>query len=211
MVFDQFAETFEVLSSELNSTFTITPYALDTDLQTAANNGSLDFVYGGPTLIYCIILTTNIQPLATLASYQDGFVTSVLSGSIVVVEKSNITDIRQLKGAKIAVGQFTGLTTFQSESQLLLVNNVSLFRDSKALVEYTAPPQILAAVLAGAVDAGFVPTAAQPDGLRVLNATMFPDQGIPSTTPTYSAQVFAATKNISEGLRTGIVNACGQS
>ena len=207
IVYDQFAETFEVVSSELNSTFTITPYALDMDLQAAANNGSLDFVYGGPTLIYCIILAANIQPLATLASYQDGLVASVLSGSIVVAERSDITDIRQLKGATIGVGQFTGLTTFQSESQLLLNNNVSIFRDCKALVEYPASPQILAAVLAGAVDAGFVQTAIQPDGLRVLNATVVPDQPIPSSTPTYSAQVFAATQHISEELRTRLVSA----
>ncbi len=206
VVFDQFAETFEAVSKELNSTFTIIPYVTDTDLRAAADNGSLDFIYGGPTLAYCIILSANIQPLATLAFCQDGSVATVLNGSIVVPEQSNITDIKQLTGKVIAVGQF-GLTTFQAESQLLLNNGMNLFSDSRALIEYPASPEITAAVLSRVADAGFVSTAVQPDGLRVLNATRYPDQHLDSSTPTYSAQVFAATSNISGEIRTAIVNA----
>lgn len=142
--------------------------------------------------MYCIILTANIQPLVTLASYQDGKEASVLSGSIVVAQQSDITDVLQLKGKVVAVGQWLGLTTFQSESQLLLLAGVNVFVDSKALVQYPASPAITAAVLSGHADAGFVQTAVQPNELRVLNATVYPDQHLPSTTPPYSAQVLAA-------------------
>ena len=206
-VLDQFSPTFAEVSSKLNATFTIVPFVHDPDLQQAANNGSLQFVFGGPTVVYCIILSANIQPLATVITLQGGGVSSVLSGSIIVPDNSSVHRVNQLRNKVIAVGQWTGLTTFQSESQLLLTYNMNVFVSTKALVEYTAPSSITAAVAAGVVDAGFVPTKVQPPGIRVLNATAHQDQPLPSTTPTYSNQVFAATANISEEFRTAIVEA----
>ena len=179
-------------------------------------NGSLDFVYGGPTLIYCIIVAANIQPLATLVSYQVGIPTGVLSGSIVTLQNSTINSARDLRGKVIGVGLLTGLTTFQSEFQYLSSINISLFVDARAVVRYDQPFKILKAVALGDVDAGFVQTGliqtTQSSGLisnstqfKVLDSRYYEGQALPSTTPTYSSQVLAASSSINNTFRTALV------
>ena len=209
MAMQQYSQTLAAVSDQLDATFAIVPFLHDSDLQDAANNGSLQFVFGGPTLVYCIILSANIQPLATViaGSVIYNNITSVLSGSIIVPADSPINHTTDLKGRVLAVGQYTGLTTFQAASGLLLSQGINVFADSKALVEYLSYPEITAAVLSGLADAGFVPTATQPAGTRVLDAKQYPDQTGVSTTMTYSAQVFAAAANISEEVRTSVVKA----
>lgn len=208
-VLQQYGETWAAVSQELGATFTIVPYMYDSDLQAAANNGSLQFVFGGPALVYCIILSANVQPLATVinGTAAEGTIASVLSGSIIVPVSSPINHTSDLVGAVLAVGQYTGLTTFQAESGLLLAQGMNVFADSKALVEYGSSAAITTAVLEGYVDAGFVPTTLQPPGVRVLDPKQYPDQRLPSTTPPYSAQVLAAASGISEQLRTDVVRA----
>ena len=204
-VYAQYNETFAYVGDRLGVEFEIYPFTMDRDLQAAA--GSFDFFFGGPTLIYCVILTDNIQPLATLVQTVEGRPVSVLSGSIIVAAGSSITALTDLRGRVIATGQFTGLSTFQSQNYLLLMNNVSIFSDTRALLGYTDPREILAAVVSGVADAGFVFTQPLPPQLTLLNGKVFPNQPLPSTTTTYSTGVFAAAKAISNELRTNVTEA----
>ena len=205
VAFSQFNETFEYVGRRVGATFEIFPFVLDSDLQATAAN--FDFFYGGPTLLYCVILMNNIQPLATLVSTVDGTPVSVLSGSIVVPSVSNVTTLADIRGKVVATGQFTGLTTFQSELYLLIMNNISLFTQTKAIVGYPDTPSILTAVVTGQADLGFTQTQVLPSSVKVLDGQVFPNQDLPSTTTTYSSQVFAAAKSISNELRTDITEA----
>ena len=117
---------------------------------------------------------------------------------------ATLSDIR---GKVVATGQFTGLTTFQAESYLLIQNNISLFTDTKAIVGYTASDDVLAGVISGEAQAGFVQTAEFPPSVRVLEPLLYPNQFLPSTTPKYSSQVLAAAKNITNQVRTNLTEA----
>ena len=216
MVAQQFGPTFQYLGDQLQTNFQLLPYLNDSELNNAVINGSLDFVYGGPTLIYCIIVSANIQPLATLVSYQVGIPTGVLSGSIVTLQNSTINTGADLKGKVIGVGLLTGLTTFQAEFQYLSAINISLFVDARAVVRYDQPFKILNAVAMGDIDAGFVQTGliqtTQASGLisnstqfKVLDSAYYEGQPLPSTTQPYSSQVLAASSSINNTFRTALV------
>ena len=205
LVFPQFDETFVYVGDEVGAKFEIHPFVSDKELLAAAD--SFDFFYGGPTLIYCVILANNIQPLSTLVSTVQGQPVSVLSGSVVVSAGSSPATLADIRGKTVATGQFTGLTTFQSELYLMINNNISLFTETKALLGYTYTSSILQAVWSGVADFGFLPTQMFPPNISLVGGTIFPNQALPSTTPPYSTQVFAAAKAIPNDLRTNVTEA----
>ena len=205
VVVSQFNETFDYVGRAVGASFEIHPFVFDSDLQATA--GQFDFFYGGPTLLYCVILANNIQPLATLVSTVEGVPVSVLSGAIIVRNGSDIRALADLRSRVIATGQFTGLSTFQSELYLLIMNNISLFTETKALIGYPDTNTILSAVIRGEADAGFAQTQEFPPSVSVLDPQNSPNQPLPSTTATYSSQVFAAAKNITNDVRTSVTEA----
>ena len=205
VVFPQFDETFGYVGDKVGAKFEIHPFISDKELLASA--GSFDFFYGGPTLIYCVILANNVQPLATLVSTVNGQPVSVLSGSIVVPVGSNLTTFADIRDKTVATGQFTGLTTFQSELYLLIKNNISLFTDTRALLGYTYTSAILQAVWSGVADVGFIPTQPFPPNISLVGGMIFPNQALPSSTPPYSSQVFAAAKAIPNDVRTYVTEA----
>lgn len=205
VVLPQFNETFVYVGDRVGANFEIHPFDSDKEFLAAAD--SFDFFYGGPTLIYCAILANNVQPLATLVATVHGQPVSVLSGSIVVPGGSNLTKLADIRGKAVATGQFTGLTTFQSELYLLVKNNISLFTETKALLRYTYTHSILQAVWSGVADMGFVPTQPFPPNISIVEGQVFPNGVLPSSTPPYSSQVFAAAKATSNELRTNITEA----
>lgn len=205
VVYAQFNQTFAYVGDRLGVTFEIYPFEFDKDLLAAA--GPFDFFYGGPTLIYCVILADNIQPLATLVNTVQGQPVNVLTGSIIVPAGSNVTTFADIKQKVVATGQFTGLSTFQSQLYLLGMNNVSLFTDTRALLGYAYSQQILNALWSGAAEVGFVTTAPFPSNISIVGGTVYPNGVLPSSTPPYSAQVFAAAKAIPNDLRTNVTEA----
>ena len=204
-VFSQFNATFAYVGDKVGVSFDIHTFEIDSELQAAA--GGFDFFYGGPTLLYCVILTNNIQPLATLVSTVQGVPVDVLSGSIIASAGSSVRTLADIEGKVVAAGQFTGLTTFQSELYLLIMNNVSLFTQTKAVVGYPSTPSILDAVTSGAADVGFTQTELFPPSVQLVDGAFYPNQALPSTTNTYSSQVFAAAKAIPNDVRTSVTEA----
>ena len=105
-VFAQFNKTFEYVGGEVAATFEIHPFTTDKEYLAAA--GSFDFFFAGPTLIYCVILANNIQPLATLVSTVQGRPLGVLSGSIIVPSGRGLVTLSDIRRRIVATGQFTG-------------------------------------------------------------------------------------------------------
>ena len=204
-VYAQFNETFAYVGARLGVEFEIYPFILDNDLLAAA--GSFDFFYGGPTLIYCVILANNIQPLVTVVNTVDGQPINVLTGSIVVPAGSDVTTFADIKQKVVATGQFTGLSTFQSQLYLLSMNNVSIFTDTRALLGYSYSDQVLKALWSKTADVGFVTTALFPSNISIVEEKVYPNGVLPSSTPPYSAQVFAAAKAIPNDVRTDVTEA----
>ena len=215
-ILKQFNSTFTYLGSQTNMAFELLPFASDADLSQAVMNGSLDLVYGGPTVIYCIIVSSNIQPLTTVISYETGQPSGVLSGSIISLPASNITTPKDLIDRVVGVGELTGLTTFQAELEYLIDEGVSLFTEAKSVVGFPQSFDIAQSVESGLVDAGFVQTglieSLKAEGLlnnntvfNIMDAHYYADQPLPSTTITYSSQTLAASVNLNNTLRTSIV------
>ena len=84
---------------------------------------------------------------------------------------------------------------------------MSIFTDTKALIAYPNSQAILEAIWAGDADVGFVNTAPFPPNISLLDGEVFPNQFLPSSTPPYSSQVFAAAKAIPNDLRTNVTEA----
>ena len=215
-ILQQFGSTFDYLGDQLNTSFDLIAFSADSDLSQAVKNQSLDLVYGGPTIIYCIIVSSNIQPLATVIAYQAEQPTGVLSGSIISLPSSNITKPSDLTGKVVGVGYLTGLTTFQAEVQYLLNEHVSLFTDAKAVVGFSQSSNIVQSVDSGMIDAGFVQTGLvesmkaqgalkQNTVFDIMNSHLYPGQPLPSTTSTFSSQILAATVKLNNTFRTAIV------
>lgn len=209
--------TFDYIGKQLGVQFQINPYLDDADLLQAANQGITDFSYAGPTSIYCVILSANVQPLVTINNFNaSGSPYSTLSGSIITLTTSGIKTYADIVGKTVAAGQFTGLTTLQSEFFLLQQNGVSLFTDAKAFVGYRTTPQIINAVLSKTVDVGFIESsqlsALQRNGtdtshIQVVQPMQYANSPFVSSTPTYSSAVLAASSKINNTFRTQVVRA----
>lgn len=206
--------TFDYVGAQLGVQFEIQPYATDAALTAAP----VDFWYSNPVNMYCIILAQNVQPLVTINNLDPAThrIYSTLSGSIITMNTSGIFTYQDIIGKVVGAGQFTGLTTFTSEFNLLQQNNVSLFTQSRTFVGYGTNLQIVQAVLAGDIDVGFVTSSqlttmaangTDVSSIDIVQPMTYANSPFISSTPTYSSSVLAASTNINNTFRTKLVAA----
>lgn len=207
--------TFSYVNRQLGADFEIVPFSTDSDLVNAMTNRSIDFIYASPTTIYCSIVSSNDQPLATVVSLtEDGTPYNSLTGSIITLNTSGITTLRGVVGRTVGAGQLTGLTTFQSEFDLLNQNNISLFTQARAVVAYPSSLAIIQALLQRQVDVGFIESAqlgiAAMKGIDVSAIQVLlarPQNNTPflASTQTFSSSALAAAQYINNTFRTRVV------
>ena len=212
-VYDISNHTFNYVGEQLGVRFEVQPYTMDAELI----KSPADFIFSSPTACYCAILNTNQQPLVTINNLDPlGRPYSSLSGDILTLNTSGITRYADLEGKTVGAGQFSGLTTLQSEFNLLIQNNFSLFTQTKAFVGYTSSAQIIQAILNKTIDVGFAESsqltvlAAQGldvSALSIVQPMMYANSPFPSSTPTYSSSVLSASPNINNTFRTALVKA----
>lgn len=208
-----YGPTLQDLQTKVGVQIELVSFVYDADLQQAAVNGSLQGVLAGPGLAYCVMLATDIQPVASVVTYLDGEPVNQVGGVIVVRQDSAIQRVEDLRGMVVAAGQLTQLATCQAQWGLLQQNNVSLFADTKGVFLYSDLDALLQSVRDGVVDAGFMragfleESGYNASSFRVVNPTTF--QGFPynSSTPLYSNTALVALPSTNYALRTNISRA----
>lgn len=211
--FAQYAPTFRYIGEVTGLGLDPVPFLTDSDLAAAANNGSIQLTFSGATPTYCIILTTNLQPIVTLISVVNGQPTPSIAADIVVLQQSPVQHLADLRGQLIGVGQLNSLALTQAQWGLLQMNNVSLFADTRGVAFLASTQNIVGALMAGSIDVGFLPanffetTHVDPTLFRVIDARQSTDYPYPSTTGTFSSQVLGTLPSINGTTRTALARA----
>ncbi len=144
--------------------------------------------------------------LATIISYEDGQSTASLGGVIVTrAENQDVDRLEDLKGRRIAVPGTAFLGGFRVQAMELLEAGVDLTKDA-VLLETGRHDQVIAAVLAGDADAGFVRTGIierltdegqlDPSQLKVINRQQFADYPYAVSTRLYPEWPFVALPRV---------------
>lgn len=203
--------TFEWLGEQLDVDFHVTPYLTDVALSRASQ---VDFLYAGPTTMYCEILLLGLQPLTTVINNNAGQAYNSLSGAIIAKNTSGITTFAQLQGKVVGAGQLTTLSTFQAELYALNQANFSLFTQVKAVVGYSSSPAIVRAVMNEDIDVGFIESSQlvvqqmqglDTSGLSVVQGMRQNNTPFLSSTIAYSSSALAAAAYINNTFRTSVV------
>lgn len=211
--FQTYAPAFGFVQNVTGIPLEVIPFTNDADLQTAAVNGSVQLTFSTATPTYCIILPTNLQPIATVVSIVDGQVTASLAAVVVVPTESPIVSLQDVRGRVIGAGQLSSLTLTQAPWGLLAANNISFFGDTRAVIFLGTAQNIIAALYSGAVDVGFLPANfadsynVSADDFRILDPRMDPDYPLPVSTPVFSSQVIGTLPSVNSSTRNALAKA----
>lgn len=151
------------------------------EMNAAVAQGRLDFVVTNPGHFVLLRIKHHLSaPLATLTVNAGGRVVDFFGGVIVTrASRTDINRLQDLKGKTIAAPDKESMGGYQMQAYELLRAGVQLPRDARLLVTGMPHDNVLAAVLQGRADAGFIRSGvlegAERDGkfdvkgLRVLN------------------------------------------
>jgi ABC-type phosphate/phosphonate transport system substrate-binding protein len=142
------------LSKKLGVPFTIK--AIDT-VDFTKETDSLDFTHTN-SLLY--IMMNRNQGVEILAAEKAGPLGSRARGLIIALKKSNIKNVRDLKGKSMIFGPMLGPTSYMAQLDILLKNRIDPEND---LATYIIPAgtfkheKVIYGVLFGKIDAGAAP------------------------------------------------------
>lgn len=155
----RFEPLAQYLSAELESV-QVRLLALDqTEMEEALERNRLDLILTNPSH-YQVVRSHNSLSgaLATLVSLEDGQETASLGGVIITAaDRADITELSHLKGRRIAVPGTKFLGGYQTQAFELHQVGIRLPGDAQ-LQEVGGHDAVIAAVLGGQADAGFVRT-----------------------------------------------------
>ena len=211
--FQTFTPAFGFVQNVTGIPLEVVPFQTDSDLQSAAVNGSVQLTFSTPTPTYCIVLPTNLQPIATVVNIVRGQATGSLAAVIVVPTGSSIVSLQDVRGKIVGAGQLGSLTLTQAPWEVLASNNISFFGDTRAVVFLGTAPNIIAALYGGTIDVGFLPANfadtydVSADDFRILNSRMDPDYPLPVSTPVFSSQIIGALPSVNSSTRNALAKA----
>lgn len=183
---------------------------LDQDeMETALAAGRLDFVFTNPSHFVLLRHRNRLSgAIATLQAIEDGQPTALLGGTILApVGRDDLSALGDLRGKRIAVPGRKFLGGYQTQAYELLQAGVRL-PDAVELVEVGSHDKVVATLLAGEADAGFVRSGIVeamtregrlPAGrLKVVNPRTHPDFPFAVSTRLYPEWAFAALPQVPE-------------
>ncbi|MEW6164763.1 MAG: diguanylate cyclase [Pseudomonadota bacterium] len=183
---------------------------LDLDgIEQAVAERRLDFVFTNPSHFVLLRHGNRLSgAIATLETVEDGAPTDVLAGVILApADRADIVRYADLRGKRIAVPGLRFLGGFQTQAYELLKADVHLPGDAR-LIEKGGHDQVVAALLAGEADAGFVRSGIiesmmregrLPAGrLKVVEPRNHPDFPFAASTRLYPEWSFAALPHVPE-------------
>ncbi len=188
-------------------------------LQAAVNRRSVDVVITSPGQFILLQQTAGLSAaLATLVSGRPGHKSSAFGGVIVTLaDRSDITSLQDLKGKRIAAVTPQSFGGYEAQAYELVEAGVPLPTGDR--LHFTALPQdrVIAEVLAGRTDAGFVRTGVveaferegriKPGRLKIINRQHLPGFAEASSTRLYPEWPVAVMPQIDKQLASRIAAA----
>lgn len=187
--------------------------ALDfTEMETAVAARQLDFALTNSAHYILLAKRGGMSaPLATLAADAQGKAVAVSGGVIFSrAEQEKINSLADLRGKTIAVTSTGSVGGYQAQAYELKHAGIRLPQDAK--MQFTGMPDdnVVAAVLAGRADAGFVRTGVLEDlaregkldmaQVKIINRQDLPGFPAQASTRLYPQWSFAASSHIDENL-----------
>ena len=182
------------------------------ELDNAVANNELDFIFAQPSHYVRLTYTHSLSsPLATLVNRQGQDTFEVFAGVILTrSDRNDITALSDLRGKTIAAPSTEGLGGFQMQAYELLQAGIGM-KDYRVLVTDQPQDRVIAAVLDGSADAGFVRTGLieamsragklDPQQFKVLNPnTRRLDFPFAASTRFYPEWPFAAMTHVEHDL-----------
>lgn len=150
----------EYLSQELAPTrFALIVQDMD-EMDAAAARGEIDFVFTQPAHYVRLTYRNRLSsPLATLINKEGDFAVAQFGGVIITrAERDDIAQLTDLRGRRLAAVSTSALGAYQMQAFELLRAGVLLPEDAEVVETGLPQDNVVAAVLEGRADAGFVRT-----------------------------------------------------
>lgn len=182
------------------------------ELETAVNHGQVDFVLTNPG--HYALLTNRFglsAPLATLSIDQSGQATSVFGGVIFTrAKQADINRLADLKGKTIAAVSTDSFGGYQMQAAELIKSGLHIPQDAKLLTTGMPHDNVVAAVLTGHAEVGFVRTGVLEDlahegkldmnQLKIVNRQQWPNFPLQLSTRLYPEWAFAVMPHVDDKL-----------
>jgi PAS domain S-box-containing protein len=199
---------------------TVRIVALDmAGMNTALDRMELDFVFSNPRHFITLRQRFHFSgALASLVENDHSQAVPVLGGTIVAnAANSDLTRLEQLRGKRIAISGKEFMGAYLAPAVALLEHNIRLPHEVR-LVDVNPPQEnVIAAVLEGRADAGFVRAGLienlletgklQPGQLKVLGARTVAGFPWALSTPTYPDWPFAALRHVDADIARKVASA----
>ena len=181
------------------------------EIQDHLANNRLDLVLTNPSHYLQLRSQNSLSgALATMISMENGITTSSLGGVIITrSDNPSIQNILDLRGRRIAIPGIRFLGGYQAQAFELMQAGIQLPRDAR-LAEVKNHDNVIAEVLAGRAEAGFVRTGVieqlardgklDPRRLRVINRQPFSGFPFVVSTRLYPEWPFVALPHVEERL-----------
>ncbi|BCB26830.1 hypothetical protein SKTS_17160 [Sulfurimicrobium lacus] len=182
------------------------------ELEAAITRGELDFVLTNPGHYVLLAHRNGLSaPLATLISKDSGQPLSDFGGVVFsLAQRADIRTLTDLRGKTLATIGTSSLGGYQMQAYELTRKSVRLPQDARILTTGMPHDQVVAAVLAGRADAGFVRSGVLENmasegkldlnRLKILNRQDKPDFPLQVSTRLYPEWPFASLPNTDKDL-----------
>ena len=147
----------DYFNAEIPSAHFVLQTYTNQELDAAVANNELDFIFAQPSHYVRLTYTHSLSsPLATLVNQQDQHPFEVFAGVILTRhDRDDIHELSDLRGKTIAAPDIQGLGGFQMQAYELRQVGIDL-KDFRVLITDQPQDRVVAAVLDGRADAGFV-------------------------------------------------------
>lgn len=207
---------FEGKFGQLNYTVISTALVNDAAIYAAAEAGSFDVFYGGPTIFNCLQSQYGLRGIAAGIDLENSQETPYLGAEMVARTTSGISNILQMSGTRVALTQLTHVAGCLAQWGEMRRNGLDLFVDTKAVILANTSASVLNAIATGVADVGFLRSGTVEQQTQIGKYQMGTFQVVnelnegfpwPVSTPLYPAILVAVSRSLTNNLATELAEA----
>ena len=188
-------------------------------METALAQGDIDFIFINPSLYVLYTYRYGLSsPLATVVNRFDDKSSSQFAGAIFTrQDHPTIHELTDLRGKTLAAVSPSSLAAYQMQRFELLEIGLDTQQDASMLFTGLPLPQVVAAVMSGEADAGFIRAGVleemvakgqlEANSYRLLGKMHFPDFPLATSTRLYPEWPFAALPGTDQELARQVTSA----
>lgn len=178
------------------------------EMEEALRNHQLDLLFTNPSHFLVLRHANRLGgAIATVVALENGRPTSVLGGVLIArSDRADLNGLADVRGQRLAIPGTKFLGGYQAQAFELLQAGIRLPKDVRSMTAAGNHDKVVAAILAGEADVGFIRTGVleameregklAPAAIKVLNRQTFPDFPMATSTRLYPEWAFAALPHV---------------